>query len=299
MNNYIDSILINARNEVDNYCSNLPMGKIINDQAFIDRNPYIYIIYPYLFSDVFGYTNEPVLSKLTVAGFLLYRSIIIKDAYLDDIDQDNNSIDKKDYILAKDICQEEALRLLFQLFGTESEFWNFWNKRRNEYLKAEELNKQLGLLAYDLHSYEKLADYKSTFGKLAIDALHVLTHQKFKQEYDLLIGSHALFSVGLQIYDDTKDMEEDIKNEQYNWAYSNMPKYHDDANIETLKKYFFVSGTAQKAYRECITYFEHAAINVKSCNCPIWLVVIETVKQLILKEMQILEEYLVELNENV
>ena len=300
MNSYFHSIFLLARKEVEHYCINLPMREIIDDQRFIDRNPSIYLVYPYLFSDVFGYTNKSVLSKLTVAGFLLYRSIIIKDAYLDNIDHDIKSIDSKNYILAKDICQEEALRLLFQLFGTESEFWHFWNLRRNEYLKAEELNKHLGLSPFNRNSYEQFADYKSTFGKLAIDALHVLSNQRFIEDYELLIRSHALFSVGLQIYDDTKDMAEDFENQQYNWAYSNLHEYHNkNANIQTLKKLFFVSGTAQLAYKESISYFEQAEITVKNCDCPHWLDEINARKQLVKAEMLVLVEYLAEIAKNV
>lgn len=299
MNNNIQPIYVNARNEIEQYCANLPMGKMIDDQSFIDRNPYIYLLYPHLFNDVFGYTNELVLSKLTVAGFLLYRSIIIKDAYLDN---DNKSMNNKNYILVKDICQEEALRLLFQLFGTESEFWFYWNLRRNEYHRAEEIDKQSSHLPFDRHNYELLADYKSTFGKLAIDALHVLSHKQFPDKYDLLIQSHAQFSAGLQIYDDTKDMEEDYRNGQFNWAYSNLPKYHENAEIneiKKLKKHFFVSGTAQKAYRESISYFDQAAITVKDCNCPHWLDVIDSRKSKVLLDMHVLEEYLTEIGENV
>ncbi len=298
MNNKFKSIFQIARKEVEDYCINLPMTEIIDDQAFIDRNPYIYLVYPYLFSDVFCYTDKSVLSKLAIAGFLLYRSIIIKDAYLDGNDHDFKSKEGKNYILAKDICQEEALRLLFKLFGSESEFWQFWNLRRNEYLKAEEMNRQLSLSQFDRQLYEQFADYKSTFGKLAIDALHVLSNQKFLKEYELLNRSHAMFSVGLQIYDDTKDMEEDYGNQQYNWAYSNLPKYHKNANIQTLKKFFFVSGTAQKAYRESISYFEQAEITARGCDCPHWLDEIAYRKQLVRAEMRVLGEYLAELVEN-
>jgi hypothetical protein len=248
-----------------------------------------------LFCDVFGYTDELVLSKLTVAGFLLYRSIIIKDAYLDN---NQKTSENKDNILMKDICQEEALRLLFQIFDSKSEFWNYWNIRRSEYLKAEEMNKQLSRSPFYRASYEQLADYKSTFGKLAIDSLHILSHKQFPDEYDLLIRSHAQFSVGLQIYDDVNDLEEDFRNGQFNWAFSNLQNQSEYADIKMLKKKIFVTGTAQKAYSESISYFNQAAFTVKGCICPYWQEVIDSRKRKVLTDMQVLEDYLSELRKN-
>ncbi len=294
MNN-IQDIWQKAKDDIGLYCADIPMGNMINDQSFIDRNPYIYLVYPYLFSDVLAYANDMVLSKLTVAGFLLYRSIIIKDAYLDN---NQKTAGNKDYILVKDICQEEALRLLFQIFGTESEFWHYWNLRRSEYLKAEELNKQLNHSPFDSHSYEQLSDYKSTFGKLAIDALHILSNKQFTNEHDLLVRSHALFSVGLQIYDDICDIEEDYRNGQFNWALSNLPETPENTDIKTLKKLFFVSGVAKKAYRESIAYFDQAALTAKNSHCPYWIDVINSRKSKMYSELQVLEDYLAELSGN-
>jgi hypothetical protein len=116
------------------------------------------------------------------------------------------------------ICQEESIKILTTLFPLESNFWILWNKRKGEYLQAQQLEKIDSYSANDTH-FHTIADFKSAFGKVAIDSLAALANQENNSEaYNSMLLAHKHFSIARQMYDDVIDIKEDVINKQSNYA---------------------------------------------------------------------------------
>lgn len=236
---------------------------LLSELANSDRSPAYYQYYPRLFKDYFDEVSDDKIVKLSEAGFLYYHSTLQLDSVVDEGDIS--------VIPVISILQEETIKILTSIYGAESNFWNYWNLRREEYYQAVKLEKSLKNDAKTaLSTYELLADKKSAFGKVAIDCLHLLTHLKNEVSYSRLLKSHSLFSVGFQLYDDVKDFSEDMNKGQFNWAISQLSECIDfnsyNNDIPTLNKLLFIRGVGQNILNQSIDYFQKALEVIDTTN---------------------------------
>jgi hypothetical protein len=264
------------------------------DSSVWGKNPQFYSEYPDLFRVYFNDVEQETVNRLSIAGFLYYQSTLLTDALIDEKDLSKFPVIS--------ICQEEAVKILTSIFGIQSVFWEKWNNRRNEYFKAVAIEKQLYQKEnVDSVEYEMLADYKSAFGKVAIDCLRVLTkYQDEHSTYNTLLLSHKYFSIGFQLYDDVKDFKEDVINKQFNWAvYQFKSKFREDfeqVDITTSQKLLFIRGVAQDLLKKAIEYFDLAKSAVAEQDVPSkWLETIEKTKKEIENYVDITEGYLLTL----
>lgn len=245
-----------------------PIVEIICDMTFINANPSYYLYYPYLYNSSYNYHNDSILKKLSIAGFLYYKSII----YIDDVFDNKEGKDTFNKFTISNICQEEAIKLLSDLFNIDSNFWKIWNKRKFEYFKAYELDK----VSHNIQSYrdyEILADYKSSFGKIAIDALYILTEERNKSDYTKILESHKYFYVAFQILDDILDYEEDYYNSQFNISKFELErsiKNLNDYNIKAQKKLLYSKNVAIELYEKAQLYLNKSLDLCKDLNAPKW-----------------------------
>ncbi len=259
---------------LNNYMNNteLPENiiKAIVDEHFINNNPVYYTYYPYLFNSVFKLADKKVLDVLTIAGFLYYKAVILVDEIFD------NQSPKESFFtyLISDICKEEAIKLLSSLFPNEHQFWKSWNSRKFQYVKAFEIDQK----SHDITSYEafeKLADYKSAFGKVAIDALYHLSEMNDIVLYTDLLNSHKFFYTAFQITDDVSDLQEDIENKQFNIAHFELKQKTEEEEfknktIKDLKNDLYLNGTAVKLYSKALLYLEKAKKTIAPYDLPEW-----------------------------
>jgi len=174
------------------------------------------------------------------------------------------------YIIAN-ICQEETIKILSHLFGESSDFWKTWNIRKFEYSKAYMLDKTIKTIN-DYREFEKLADYKSAFGKIAIDSLYYLTQKKDPNTYKTLLKSHKFFYSSFQILDDIMDYKEDSENGQLNISRSELTKYLAVKNeaiegytLEEQKKLIYLRGIASNLYNKAVNYINEALEILPAC----------------------------------
>ncbi len=215
-----------------------------------DKSPKFYHYYPRLFKVYFRNIDDKTLKVLSDAGYLYYQSILKIDSIVDDKDM---SCFSQTLIL-----QEEAIKRLTSVFGLNSVFWEYWERRKKEYFDAVTIEKKLDYSNIALSDYEDLADKKSAFGKIAIDCLHILSNNEDILVYQTLLKSHKFFSVGFQLYDDVKDFREDIEKGQFNWAVYELKKKIDFENIDIrkLNKLLFISNVGQEILGKSIKYFK-------------------------------------------
>lgn len=216
-----------------------------------DTSPEYYQYYPRLFYAYFPNIEESKIKDISDAGYFYYQSVLIADSI-----HDNMDLYKIPHMF---FLQEETIKILTSIYGRNSEFWQFWELRKNEYFQAFEVEKNLNDENITWDIYQDLADKKSAFGKIAIDSLFFLSDKRI-QLYETLLKSHALFSVGFQLYDDVKDFKEDLMRNQFNWAVHELKKQLDFSvyDLSALNKYLFIKGTGQQLLNKSIMYFDKA-----------------------------------------
>lgn len=241
------------------YVSTLPLSKdilaILSEENSIDKNPLFYMEYASLFKENFKFKDASnKIDRLNIAGFLCYKYSLLMDNTLD-----NES--KHTTLALSNIYLEETIKILTDLFGLDNTFWGLWNSRKKEFYKASILGKTLfNKNEVLVEEYENLCDFKSAMGKIALDSLFILSDSKSKNEYEKLIESHKLFSVGFQINDDISDFIEDFNNKDFNYAYYIFSKTNKENNntINNLNKLLYIDGTAVDLYKTSLSYFSRA-----------------------------------------
>jgi hypothetical protein len=248
----------------ETYVNNLPLPSEIRDTicSNIDNHSSYYLFYPHLFKDAFKIDTSEKLDLLCIAGFLFYRSLLYVDKVVD------SQVKKEDiakYFQLSLICQEESIKILTTLFPLESNFWTLWNKRKGEYLQAQQLEKIDSYSANDTY-FHTIADFKSAFGKVAIDSLAALANQEKNSEaYNSMLLAHKHFSIARQMYDDVIDIKEDVINKQSNYAVYKLKIACEKEGIDFgslnemyLEKYLYVLGVSETILKESILNFETA-----------------------------------------
>lgn len=250
--------------------------EFILDENFIDSNPEVYLYYPRLFSPCFDNLNDEHIDLLCIAGFLYYKSIIHAD-YL--FDEHNPS--KKDLLIYFELittCQRESIKIITEIFGIRSTIWKCWDRRNSE-LKSAILQSANYNKILSIKEFQKLADYKSSFGKFTIDCLLHLDSSKADVCTDLM-QSHSYFYCAFQIIDDIVDFRTDVKNGQYNYAVQQIKKVLDkdnsscDLSESYLYKYFFVRCVHEELFTLAIDYLEKAERYVVSYDLEEWRIII-------------------------
>ncbi len=293
-----------GNNQKDNYKSyisglSLPLKikESLLNKVTLDNNPQYYFEYPQLFSNYYTDVDQKIINQLSIAGFLYYESTLYMDALIDEKDASVFPLIT--------ISQEESIKILTSVFGLQSDFWKLWNLRRCEYFQAVAIEKQLfqkEIVSFS--EYEVLADYKSAFGKVAIDCLNVYSNNCNKDRYELLLLSHRYFSIGFQLYDDVKDFKEDVTNRQFNWVLylfkNQFRNEFETLDTNTCNKLLFIRGLAQNIIKEAISYFEKAAITIETIGISSkWQETIDSVKKEITSYLDITEGYLLTLNKRI
>ena len=278
------------------YIEGLPIHsnykKAICNSDFVKANPDIYLFYPKLFAGPFGIAEQK-LNKLCIAGYLYYQSSLLLDGLIDENDKSN--------IVLFTVCQEESVKLLTSIFGRRSAFWELWNQRRAEYFNAIYLEKELhGKEKVSFSEYEKLADYKVAFGKAAIDAVYTLGHsgETIREAYNVLLRSHAFFSVARQLHDDVLDFQKDLEANQFNWAVRYMQGDPDYEKLEAgqLNKLLYIRGHAKRMFKIAIGYLNKAEEEADHLHVPLWLSHIDMFRQQFVHSITEMNNYLEMLN---
>ena len=159
------------------YINSLPLTDFVKNtlmgSSANSKDSEFYLFYPRLFSESFNIQDSQDLKLLCVAGYLYYQSIINLDQ---SFDSKAKSINLRNMFIIS-ICQEESLKILGHLFSPNSDFWKCWGVRKIHHydgIEAEKLRR-----VYKESDYYNLACNKSSFGKVAIDALHFLSDEKY------------------------------------------------------------------------------------------------------------------------
>ncbi|MDD7558764.1 MAG: hypothetical protein SOW44_07935 [Porphyromonas sp.] len=240
------------------YCSKLDYAETILDRNFVDNTNKIYFSYPLLFKGLFDFVafDKNFIEQLSIAGFLLYRSIIINDRIRDEDEVEKVGIYGKDALITvSEYCKKEAFILLGKLFRNESIFWRFIAQAKAEFDTEKCLEREIEKYdsVYDkLSKFRELSYVKAVFGRLALDALlaKTLETSTIKEEIILYeqhrvgLEQYKTISFALQVLDDIDDISIDFERQQTNIVIELVGGRSEKLTINEIKGNFYFSGLA-------------------------------------------------------
>lgn len=241
------------------YCLSLEFSHIILEHSFVQNTNKVYFAYPLLFEKLFTQVEFTSLfiEKLSIAGFLLYRSVIIQDRIRDNDEIEKvNTFGRELLIDVSEYCKTEAISVLKQIFKPESLFWQFFEEVRTDFLTEKEIENQVGQansIYGKLFKFEELSYIKSIFGRLAVDALFVKALEttieiedtiNLYEQHQIGIKQYKVLAFALQVVDDIEDISIDLECRQINIAIELCKKDGEDLSVEEVKRRFYFNKIA-------------------------------------------------------
>jgi len=303
MDNYI---LKRKKDEIHKYLrKNLNidgLDSLLDDYEF-NRYAEFYNYYPFLFYDTFGNVAIENISKINIASFLCFKSVVINDELVDSKSKIEDFEFKK---LLSQTCYKEARKLLHHIFNHKSLFWTYWEKRISEIQKTKKLDSNYTIKNITYKEYEEFADGKSAMAKLAIDSLYILSGNKEETLYNDLLTLQKHYSVSMQLFDDLFDVAEDNENKQFNIAsyyLTRRLKKQDitasEISLNEFEKYLFLTDIDGLILRKAIKHLSVSNQIAQKYNLISWLNLLKTYENIFNGIIRGKEEYLCALQSKI
>lgn len=172
----------------------------------------LYYMYPFLFKEEFCNISDSVLMELSKASILCVDYIL----YYDKI------FDKQKYInintaIEKTYVYEKFMSIMLSYFDKDSEFWIYYNKCYDEYVRAiqYEINAYQSDERINYSYFECIAHGKLAHAKFPVFAMALISNKR--ENISALEKASDLFAEAFQLYDDLKDWKDDWKSKRYSW----------------------------------------------------------------------------------
>jgi squalene-hopene/tetraprenyl-beta-curcumene cyclase len=240
-------------------------SEIMTDDAFVTNK--VFVCYPALFADALKMDNQSGLIKqITAAGYIYFYSLLKVDEALDD---PGKNADKKSLIFIFR-AHEETLKILCDIFNSNSVFWTQWNEKHNTYYsnsiaeaEAFKTKKRLSLM-----EYEKIAVSRNGLGLIALDCIYQLLDKRESGLYSKLVSIHENFAIAYQVLDDLHDIREDYSNGQINFVVNCL---NTTGGIENSLKEFYLKGAYKKVYNYALSKIDKAIVIAKKIGAAFWI----------------------------
>jgi len=294
-----NNTLKNKKDEIHKYLrKNLNidgLDSLLDDSEF-NRYAEFYNYYPFLFYDAFGNVEIEKISKINIASFLCFKSVVINDELVDSKSKIEDFEFKK---LLSQTFYKEARKLLHHIFNHKSLFWTYWEKRISEIQKTKKLDSNYTIKNITYKEYEEFADGKSAMAKLAIDSLYILSGKKEEELHNDLLTLQKHYSVSMQLFDDLFDVTEDNENKQFNIATYYLTKRLKKRNIiateislNEFEKYLFLCDIDGLLLRKAIRHLSVSNQIAQKYNLKSWFNLLKTYKNIFNEIIRGKEEYL-------
>ncbi len=225
-------------------------------ESFLN-SPY-YLVFPYLFKNVFKQKNTAFCTDICISGYLYFKYLLSMDNLIDkDAEADEHLL-----LLGSHIYHEESMKILSKYFGKNKLFWELWAKRNNDFIKSVLLDKKYNL-RMDFDTYKKLSTGKCSYSKVSIDVYYAKIKYKDEELFRVLEQSFDYFSIARCLQDDLEDFKKDIRYKKNNWSHvalnkwlkSNNKKF-EQLDADTLEKYLFTSEIAEEILLLTKSYYQ-------------------------------------------
>jgi len=271
------------------------LDSLLDDYEF-NRYAEFYNYYPFLFYDAFDNVSVEKISKINIASFLCFKSVVINDELVD------SKYKIEDFEFKKKLSKtfyEEARKLLHNIFDNKSVFWTCWQKRITEIQSTKKLDDKYAIKNIAYKKYEEFADGKSAMAKLAIDSLYILSEKKEENLYTDLLTLQKHYSVSMQLFDDLFDVAEDIENKQFNIATYYLTRHLKKQNIPAteissadFEKHLFLSDIDGFVLRKAMNHLSEANQIAQAYHLKSWIPLLKTYHDIFTGIIRGKEEYL-------
>lgn len=211
---------------------------------------------------IFPELKDSIIQKLSIAGYIYFRTVLLMDQLMDGKNQDQQfTISRLILCLA---YHEKAIKELSDMFSSENDFWNDFEKIKKGYIQANLFEKELSQTKVPLtkEQVRKLSAGKSNLCIAAVSALCAASKEENKHRSNLeesLLEMH----IGFQYFDDINDFRGDLIQKQWTYATFRVDKFlkanisnYNRADVDTRYKYLFISGIAQEMLKEAKQHFK-------------------------------------------
>jgi hypothetical protein len=247
--------------EFENLFVDIKIPSTIKNKLLKDAfsNHYLYSHMPIVIAKL---VNEKVcndkLSKLSFYSYLYFSSILYYDKFIDN--QLNDVEDEKTLTLFLFTIKEKAIQGLSALFSFENEFWSKFDELKNIYFKYSDSRYIKKIDNPNDNTFFEMAKGKGILAHNYVYSIKYLFGD-INQIDELLLGLDN-FNIGLQIFDDYKDIKEDYQNKQPNYLIFKIESKTDvkDKSFEYLYKLAFINHTITESLNNGLKYLSEAKI---------------------------------------
>lgn len=206
---------------------------------FEDTRLNAYYMYPCMFREDFPEMDEDLFVELSVCGILYFKYIITFDKQLDgDLHQNVEELFYNSFL-----AQESIKALIEFIHPQEDVYFKKMNEYIKEYIYALRAEKQI---CKDYQEYTYVLRGKSAIAKCFVAAMAVKT--KRYEKMSVLEESQDCFYEAFQLFDDFKDIKEDLKAGRHTWLtdqineskgnyYSQLHEMHEIEKVFQLINY--------------------------------------------------------------
>lgn len=225
----------------------------------------VYDCFPFLFVPDFPTVKLDDLRILAKASRLYSLHAFLCDTIID-----TQGLKRADALMRSNVLLSESMHLLYQLFPSQSSFWQQFQQIMHTYLGAIRLEqqwRQQPIREFHLPTAEHIAEGKSALSKAAIIGLAILSGSSECQS--VLVQSVEKANIGFQFYDDLRDWKEDLITGQpslilaelfreMNYTSILLATDERSAMIPQMKQCLYTSDLARAAADRAASYFQQA-----------------------------------------
>lgn len=224
-----------------------------------DNSTNVYYFFPMLFFNSQINLPEDTLIEYISAGIMYYEYIIAFDRKLDE--QSTNDIGTLFYF---SLLSQRSIEKLGNLFGDKSNlYFGYMHRYVLEYTEAIIIEKNDPNYYNDAKLRNKVLKGKAAIAKCFSTGVAILSNQN--DEIAILDELQDYFNIAYQLFDDFKDIKEDIKSNQKNWINADCFNVKDNKVYEQL----FHSGKLSEIFEQ-IVFYCNKSISLAG-KYPIWI----------------------------
>lgn len=228
----------------------------------------LYYLYPLLFSESFQIENDKLID-MCVLSVLCLNSCLYDDKILDSQEEITES-----GFYSHNLLNIEIGKLVQQLVGDCSIFWDYYDKYYEEYVGATmlERKKHFGKLEnYSREEFLDIAKGKQAMCKI-IPAMFCCLQNDFRllNDYEKAMDISA---AGMQIYDDLRDWKSDFSSQRVSWLLNvilHESGLNFQSNPELISNYLFDNNLDSYYLDMAKQLLDMSMVNSKRQLSPTW-----------------------------
>jgi len=255
-----------------------PMKDRLLDPERLEKQKFLFLPFALAFADCFPGLTAADHILINASTYLGASGVYTMDGVFD-LQIEGPAIQEP--LIYGQLYMQESQRLLSRLFPDEGSFWVQYYQRYSDHFQELEESRQVDK-ELDFAHYRQLLGYKYSLLYVPVDMLFYLSGEKHRAAYDKIQESLQWFTVGYNLPNEVKGLEEDIRTGVNNYAWWRLRdelEQHDinpaDHSAEEVHKLLYATGLAEQLLVESLDAFEKALAIVADLEVPLFRAIIE------------------------